>query len=291
MDMVFRVEHRPGMGETLLGREFGMFLGGKGFNQAVACRRLGADVAMVGRVGEDYFGGLFRDKLAAEGIDAQHVALDRKAGTGVASPVVDDKGENSIIAVPRANMRVVAADVDAAADEIARADVLMLQFEIPQEASERAASIAHRHGTLVVLDPAPAHHHARPFRAPVDILVPNEVEAAMLAGSADQSAWQGLLGGVARTLVVSLGAQGAMVADGAGVRRFPALKAEVVDTTGAGDAFRAGLAVMLAEGSGMDDAVRFANACGALACTVLGTEPSMPRRPAVETRLAEQSQG
>jgi ribokinase len=269
--------------------EFGMFLGGKGFNQAVACRRLGADVTMVGRVGEDYFGGLFLEGLAAAGISAKHVTRDQENGTGVASPVVDESGENSIVAAPRANMQVSATDVDAAADDIARADVLMLQYEIPQVASERAADIARKNGVLVILDPAPVHHHARPFQAVVDLLVPNEVEASMLAGSADQSAWQGLLGISVRTLVVSLGDRGAMVADRTGVRQFPAFKVDVVDTTGAGDAFRAGLAVKTAEGSGFDEAVRFASACGALACTVLGAEPSMPSRDEVNRFLAERS--
>jgi ribokinase len=288
MDLMFRVKHRPGPGETMLAEGFGMFLGGKGFNQAVACRRLGADVTMAGRVGRDQFGGMFMAKLGREGIDASHVTRDPEAGTAIASPVIDASGENSIIAAPRANMRVTEADVEAATEAIADADVLMLQFEIPVAASRRAAEIARKHDTLVLLDPAPVEHGFERFGAPVDYIVPNEIEAHILTGRMTLDEWGAvLLPETRRGVVVSLGADGAMVADRSGVRRFPAYKVNVVDTTGAGDAFRAGLAVMLAQGKPVDDAVRFANACGSLACTVMGAEPSMPRRQAVETFLKE----
>jgi ribokinase len=301
VDLVFRVGRRPRPGETMPGNEFGMFLGGKGFNQAIAARRLGADVTMVGRVGRDWFGDLFLKKLAAEGLDARVVRRDPKAGTGVASPVVDENGENSIIGVPRANGRMTARDVDAAAKAIRKADMLMLQFEIPLAASARAAQIARKHGTLVMLDPAPVHEQVKGQKAKgkmqnrglleplnprplepflVDFLVPNEVEAEMMAGTAREAEWVKRLRPENGALVVSLGAKGAMVADERGKRRFPAFRKKPVDTTGAGDAFRAGLAVEIARGRTLDEAVRFANACGALACMRLGAEPSMPRREA-----------
>jgi len=288
MDMVFRVKHRPGPGETMLAEDFGMFLGGKGFNQAVACRRLGADVTMVGRVGKDYFGGQFLARLADEGIGTRQVTRDLEAGTAIASPIVDENGENSIVAAPRANMSVTVADVEAATEAIADARVLMLQFEIPVAAARRAAEIARKHDTLVLLDPAPVEHGFERFGAPVDYIVPNEIEAHMLTGRMTPDEWGAvLLPETRRGVVVSLGSDGAMVADRSGVRRFPAYKVNVVDTTGAGDAFRAGLAVLLARGKPLDDAVRFANACGALACTVMGAEPSMPMWEKVERFLSE----
>jgi len=288
MDLVFRVEKRPRPGETMPGNEFGMFLGGKGFNQAVGCRRLGAEVTMVGRVGTDYFGDRFIEKLAEEGIDANLVTRDNTTGTGVACPIIDATGENSIIGVPRANMRITAADVDAASAAIQAADILLLQFEIPIEASRRAAEIAHAGGTLVQLDPAPVHHGARGLGVQVDYIVPNEVEAHMLTNMAAPAEWgSNLMTEVRQAVVISLGSAGAAVYDGCGLRSFPAHRVKVVDTTGAGDAFRAGLAVMLAQGRPLDEAVRFANACGALACTVLGAEPSMPRLDAVEKLLKE----
>jgi ribokinase len=158
IDLVFKVNHRPGPGETMLADDFGMFLGGKGFNQAVGARRLGADVSMVGRVGSDQFGDMFRTKLGQEGIDSSSVTRDPESGTAIASPVIDASGQNSIIAAPRANMRVTPDDVLSAEEQIAAADILMLQFEIPLAASRMAAEIARRHETLVLLDPAPVRH-------------------------------------------------------------------------------------------------------------------------------------
>ncbi len=283
IDLVFKVDHRPGPGETMLARDFGMFLGGKGFNQAIAARRLGADVSMVGRVGRDTFGDMFMAKLEQEGIDSSHVTRDPDAGTAIASPVIDASGENSIIAAPRANMRVTPDDALAAEEQIAAADVLMLQFEIPPSASRRAAEIARKYDTLVLLDPAPVEHGFERFNAPIDYIVPNEIEAHMLTWKmTSEEAAAALLPETRQGVVISLGEQGAMAVDRAALLRFPAHKVNVVDTTGAGDAFRAGLAVMLAQGKPLDDAVRFANACGALACTVMGAEPSMPKLEAVE---------
>jgi ribokinase len=309
-DLMFRVKHRPGPGETMLAEGFGMFLGGKGFNQAVAAKRLDAEVCIVGRVGSDPFGDMFIAKLEQEGICLSGVTRDAEAGTAIASPVVDETGQNSIIAAPRANMRVTTEDVLAAAEQIAAADILMLQFEIPPAASRTAAEIAHKHETIVLLDPAPVSHgshsisrsldpsihssaldHAatRPLdHFYIDYLVPNEVEAHMLTGRmTPEEAAAVLLPETRRGVIISLGKEGALAVDRAGLSRFPAHKVKVVDTTGAGDAFRAGLAVEIAEGASLEDAVRFANACGALACTVMGAEPSMPRREDVE-RFAEE---
>ncbi|MFO7649864.1 MAG: ribokinase, partial [bacterium] len=320
---VFRVHRRPGPGETAIGDGFGMFLGGKGFNQAVAARRLGADVTFVGRCGADDFGHRFTDALKREGITAS-VTLDEEEGTAVACPTVDARGENSIIVVPRANRRLSSADVERARPAIEAADVLMLQFEVNLAASRRAAEIARAAGTAVLLDPAPAEHdhgeslttktqrHERHQEGALtseakgqkpnvksefldrsliggieaDVLVPNEHEAAVLAHSDNPADWPArLLRPSMKTLVVSLGEAGAAVFDAQGRREFPAFVVDAVDSTGAGDAFRAGLAVRLAEGADTDAAVRFANACGALACTVLGAEPSMPHRAAVEALL------
>jgi ribokinase len=311
-DLVFRVKRRPEPGETMLAEDFGMFLGGKGFNQAVGARRLGADVCIVGRVGCDPFGDMFVAKLEQEGICLSSVTRDAEAGTAIATPVVDENGQNSIIAAPRANMRVTLDDVQAAEEQIAFADILMLQFEIPIAASRHAAEIARDHKTLVLLDPAPVRHgehsvtrspdpsipssaldHSttRPLdRFYMDYLVPNEIEAHMLTGRViPEEAAAMLLPETRRGVVISLGEEGALAVDRDALRRFPAHRVKVVDTTGAGDAFRAGLAVRIAEGASLDDAVRFANACGALACTVTGAEPSMPKLDAVE-QLMEESQ-
>lgn len=291
-DLVFRVPRRPAPGETLSGAEFGLFAGGKGFNQAVCARRLGADVTMVGRVGQDHFGDLFLARLVAEGMTTRFVARDDNAGTGVAAPIVSQTGENAIVGAPRANMRLTVEQVEAAREEIAAADVLLLQFEIPAACSILAAEMARAGGTLVQLDPAPAHlglANPSDLTERADYVVPNEIEARMLAGTQSVEDWaKARLAAGVKAVVVSLGAAGAVVHDPTGVRAHPAYPVEAVDTTGAGDAFRAGMAVRLVEGAGIDNAVRFANACGALACRVLGAEPSMPSRPAVEEFLSEQ---
>ncbi|MGC8798482.1 MAG: ribokinase [candidate division WOR-3 bacterium] len=288
-DLVFRVARLPKPGESLAGKEFGIFLGGKGFNQAVAAHRLGAEVVMVGRLGADYFGSLFLEKMAAEGMDTRFVYQDPEVGTGVACPIIEDSGENAIIGIARANLRIDLEQVEAAREELELADVLMLQFEVPYPVSFRAAAIARGAGALVLLDPAPVHNLTPLVAEEVDYIVPNEIEAAALARGLPVERWAEQEVQAGRSgVVISVGSKGALVYDQQGRRQFPGYRVQVVDTTGAGDAFRAGLAVSLAEGKGIDAAVRFANATGALACTVLGAEPSMPARERVERFLQEQ---
>jgi ribokinase len=288
MDLVFRVGHRPKPGETLLGQEFGMFLGGKGFNQAVACRRLGAETVLVGKVGRDRFGDMFIRKLHAEGMATRFVHHDDELGTGVASPTVFPDGNNSIVAVPRANLALTPEDIDAAEKPISESDILMLQFEANPEASKHAADIAQRYDTKVLLDPAPVHAECEDIDWPTDYLVPNEVEANMLAECNSPEEWaRELYNEDLSAVVISRGRAGALVIDGTGTRDFPGYLIEVIDTTGAGDAFRAGLAVQLASGRPVDEAVRFANGCGALACTRMGTEPSMPTASDAEEFMSQ----
>lgn len=291
-DLVFRVKRLPKTGESMAGDGFGLFLGGKGFNQALAAHRLGAEVVMVGKVGKDYFGELFLKKMKEEGMRTDFVAVDPEAHTGVACPMVDSAGQNAIIGVAGANLRLEEEQVAMAKEEIERADALMLQFEIPYRVSFQAATFARNSGGLVFLDPAPFHKIELPIREPVDYIVPNEIEAAELAGGMAIDDWAALeLKSGRRAVIISVGADGALVYDEKGKRRFAPFKVDVVDSTGAGDAFRAGLVVSLAEGRSLDEAVRFANACGAIACTVLGAEPSMPRREQVELLLKEQEGG
>lgn len=285
-DLVFRVKRFPRPGESMAGEGFGLFLGGKGFNQAIACHRLGAEVVMVGKLGMDYFGELFLNKMKEEGMRTEFVAVDPEAPTGVACPMIDLSGQNAIIGVAGANLRLEEEQVGMAKSEIESADVLMLQFEIPHRISFEASSIARKVGTLVFLDPAPFHKIELPVKEPVDYIVPNEVEASELAGEMAIDAWaETEIKSGRRAVIISVGGDGAVVFDENGKRQFAPFKVKVVDSTGAGDAFRAGLAVSIAEGKGLDEAVRFANACGAIACTVLGAEPSMPRREDVERFL------
>ena len=282
MDLVIKTERRPQKGETLIGEEFGMFIGGKGANQAIAASRLGADVTMIGRLGADLFGDTFFTEFARENIDTSFVVRDAEVGTGVASPVIDADGDNSIIIVPRANMRLDVEDVERAASKIADADVLLLQLEVPIESSKRAAEIARANGVEIILNPAPACVLPDSFLGLIDIFVPNEVETEFLTkvtvadDEGARLAAKVLFEKGISTIVLTLGNRGALLLTSQRSQLVPAYNVKVVDTTAAGDAFCGALATALANGDKIENAVAFANATGALAVTVLGAAPSMP---------------
>ena len=275
VDLVVQAARRPDAGETLRGTASDTVLGGKGFNQAVAAARAGARVAMVGRVGADAYGASLRAALDAEGIDAAHVGIDPSAGTGVAAILVEEGGENSIVIVPRANEEVTMADLDAASAAIGGARVVLIQLELPFAVAVAAARIGHAAGATVVLNPAPAPESLTAFAGLVDIVVPNEDEAARLGG--------GLTGDV----VVTRGARGADVYHfGDVVEGIPPHPVECVDTVGAGDAFCGALAAALVRGADLVAAARYGNAAGALAVTRPGASPSMPTAAEIEALLA-----
>jgi ribokinase len=213
----------------------------------------------------------------------------------VALIVVDDNGENSIVVSSGANMRLSPADVEAAESVIAAADVLILQLEVPLETVIRSAELAHAHGVKVVLNPAPARPLPAKLLSMVDVLVPNESEAALLAGlpvgtqTEAAKAAEVLLGSGVGTVILTLGERGALPAREGEMQVFPAFDVQPVDSTAAGDAFVAGLAVALAEGKGLYEAVRWGNAAGGLATTQLGAQPSLPTRQALERLLSDGS--
>lgn len=292
MDLAASAPRRPVAGETLVGTRFDMFLGGKGFNQAIAAARAGATTAMVGRVGADEFGSRFLAALDRDGIDRTHVAVDPTEGTGVGLPIIEPSGENAIVIVPRANLALSVADIDAARGVIEAADVVLLQLEVPPAASARAAELAHRAGAVVVLNPAPVPAAGGDdlgrFAGVVDVLVPNEVEGAQLLGRPRRSVDDDLVALAARygcEVALTLGGAGAAVLDGAGVERVAAHPVDVVDTVGAGDAFCGALGAALARGLPLGRAAVEANAAAALAVTVRGAEPSLPTGAAVRALL------
>ena len=289
-DLVVRVERHPRPGETLFGKSFDTWLGGKGFNQALAARRLGADVAMVGCLGEDAYGDTFLAALDAEGIRHEHVHRS-PGGTGVAVPIVDDHAQNTIVVVPRANLALTVEDVARAAPAIAAARALLLQLEVPVAACLAAASIARDAGALVVWNLAPFAPLPAGALAAADVAVVNEAEAGGLLGVMPATpaqavdAARAIVGLGARAAVVTLGALGAAWCGPGGVGHAPAHAVKAVDTVGAGDAFIGALGLALARGSELAEAVAWGNAAGALATTVHGAAPSMPRADAVEALL------
>lgn len=290
MDQIFRLDHLPRPGETILARDVLTVPGGKGANQAVAAARLGGRVQMVGRLGADPFGRSLRAGLSAAGVDVATVREDDVAATGVALILLVEGQDNSIIVASGANMRVAPADLDAV--DWTAAGVLLVQLEIPFETVAAAMRRARAAGALVILDPAPARGCPADLLALADILTPNETEAGDLTGLAITDvasamvAARRLRSSESQRVIVKLGGQGLVVCDADGCRHLPAIPVPVVDTTAAGDAFCGALAARLAAGATFADALRYASAAGALAVTVLGAQPSLPTQEAVEALLA-----
>ncbi|MHB9145784.1 MAG: ribokinase [Symbiobacteriia bacterium] len=293
MDLVARVPRRPAGGETLTGSDFRTVPGGKGANQAVAAARLGARVAMVGRVGSDVFGTSLVEGLRRDGIDTACVEQTPGVSSGTALITVDDEAQNSIVIIPGANGQLTPADVDRHADLIRSARVLMLQLEVPLETVRQAAATAHQSGVTVILDPAPARELPPDLLSNIDVITPNETEASLLTGravgdarSAKLAAVDLLAAGVG-TVLIKLGPRGALLATGNTYEHVPGFPVVAVDTTAAGDAFGGALATALVEGRDLSTAVTFANAVGALATTRFGAQTSMPGREEVDGFLRQ----
>jgi ribokinase len=302
-DFLIRAARLPRPGETITGRQFDHAeAGGKGANQAVAAARLGARVTFVGRIGADDRGRALLRRLAAEDIDVRHVVKDPHSHTGVAQISVDASGEKQILVAPGANQRLSAANVQHATvtRAIARADILILQLEVPLAANLAAARIAQRAGVPIVLDPAPALEHRSSAMAKqlsallraTTVLRANEHEAEALTGirvtnraSAQKAAEQLLQKFALRAAIIAAGKGNLAVwredASSRHSQWLPRLKVKAIDATGAGDAFAAALAVSLAEKQPIPDAARFANAAAALTTTKLGAQPALPQRTAV----------
>jgi ribokinase len=290
-DMVVAGPHIPSPGETVTGGTFMRAMGGKGANQAVAAARAGADVTFVARVGDDELGHDAVAGLREESIDVGHVVRDVDHATGIALIMVDQSGENAISVAPGSNARLSATDVDAARAAIESADALLMQLETPLEAVARAAAIASAAGTLVILNPAPARRLDPSLLALVDVLTPNEGESVFLANEEDpRAAAARLRAGGVETVVVTLGARGALVFSGEGESVVPSPAVAAIDSTAAGDAFNGYLAVSLAEGLDLTAAVHKACAAGALATTVQGARPSLPSRDQVDELLLRSGQ-
>ncbi|WP_393084433.1 ribokinase [Streptomyces sp. LN704] len=285
MDLVTYVAKAPQRGETVTGREFRTIPGGKGANQAVAAAHAGADVTLIGAVGVDSFGSQLRSALEHSGVDTDHLRTT-EGPSGTAHIVVDDEGGNAIVVIPGANGTV---DHLAPGDEglISTADALLLQLEIPLAAVVAGAEAARRHGVRTLLTPSPAQPLPSQLLASIDLLVPNEYEAAALTGTPDPREAATALLDLVPEVVVTLGAAGSLyAARGAAPLTVPAPRVSAVDSTGAGDTFVGTLAVALAEGRPMPEALAWASAAAALSVQRIGATSSMPYRSEIDAEAS-----
>lgn len=294
-DMVVKTSHLPAAGETVLGGEFMMNAGGKGANQAVAAARYGEHVVFVARVGDDMFGRQTLESLRRDGIDTSCVSVDSDRMSGVALISVNAEGENSIVVASGANMALGREDIDRAADEIRRADVVLMQLEVPMATVEYAAEMAAAAGVPVILNPAPAP--AGPLGAGllsrIDVITPNRSEATRISGievtdmASARRAAEAIHAMGTRRVIITLGGEGSLIYDGGEFEHIGATRVEAVDTTAAGDTFNGVLAVGVAEGLSLARAAREASVAAAISVTRMGAQTAAPTRAEVEAFISE----
>lgn len=286
-DLTVVTPHHPRPGETVLGTRHYSDNGGKGANQAVAAARLGGDVAMIGRVGDDIYGHRLRDALAAEGVNIDGIGVDPTTSTGLALITIDAGSENTIVVSPGANSMLRPEHIEENGASIAGARVVLTQLEVPMDA---VAAVARATKGTFCLNPAPATDLPPGILARTDVLIPNRSELAALAGVPEPGSIDEVSDAVGRletdaAVVVTLGSDGALlIAEGA-VTRFPAADVDAVDPTGAGDSFCGAIAEALSRDLGLDSAVERAVAAGALATTAPGAQASIPTTDQVEQLL------
>lgn len=296
VDLMGRAPHLPVPGETVKGGLFRQGPGGKGFNQAVAAHKAGADIAVIAKLGRDPLAQIALQTMDELSISKEHLLFDETQPTGTALIMVDDRtAENMIMIEPGANDTISDADLAGVADVIKSSAYLLLQLEINQDANEKAAALAKKNGVRVIINTAPYQPISDTFLNGTYLVTPNEVEAEELTGiaikdlaSADRAAAVFFSKGV-QNVIITLGSRGVYLNDGKSSQIVPAYRVDAIDTTGAGDAFNGGLIAALAEGKSLPQAVGFANALAALSVQRLGTTTSMPTREEIDRFLAERT--
>ena len=287
-DMVIKAAHLPRPGETILGGTFFMNPGGKGANQAVAIARLGDPVTFICKTGSDIFGHQSQQLFEEEGINTSYVFSDSGNPSGVALITVDEKAENCIVVASGANANLLPSDLEKAEEAIERADLVLMQLEVPMETVCFVADIAWQKGKKVILNPAPAHPLPVDLLRHLYLITPNETEAEMITGvkitdeSSAGEAARALSGMGVQHVIITLGSKGALIYSNGKAEMVPALKVEAVDTTAAGDVFNGALTVALSEGRSLKEAARFACKASAISVTRVGAQSSAPYRNEVD---------
>ena len=289
-DMVIKANHFPVPGETILGGEFFMFPGGKGANQAVAASRLGGNVTFIAKVGSDIFGNQALQQFKKEGISTEFIISDKENPSGVALITVDAKGENTIVVAQGANGSLSPTDIQKVDKEFERADIILIQLEIPIETVEYVVKRTKFFNKKLILNPAPARQLSDELLNGLFIITPNESEAEILLGikitdtNSVQAAAKKLYDKGVANVVITLGSEGAYIYNADGGRLIAATKVTPVDTTAAGDVFNGALAVAISENKSLDDAVEFANRAAAISVTRMGAQASAPFRNEIVNR-------
>ncbi len=285
-DMVVKTSHLPAGGETVLGGDFFMNPGGKGANQAVAAARYGNRVVFVAKTGDDMFGATVREGMKQDGIITDYVFVDKQHPSGVALITIDSAAENCIVVASGANMHLNETDIDAAADEIRHADVVLMQLECPVATVEYAARMAAEAGVKVILNPAPAPAEplSEELMKNLFLITPNRSEASRISGinvtdmESAHRAIRAIYAMGPKNVIITLGSEGSLIYDGSMIMRVDACKVEAVDTTAAGDTYSGVLASGIAEGKSLIEAVREANVAAAISVTRMGAQPAAPTR-------------
>jgi ribokinase len=295
IDLTTFTNQFPKPGETIFGQKFDLGFGGKGANQAVAARLCGAEVFMVARVGSDLFGPATIENFRKQGIDPTHVKQVEGLSSGVAPIFVEPTGQNRILVVKGANDALNPADVDAAADVLKSCDCIVLQFEIPIETVYYTVGFAHKHRIRCIVNPAPAQAIDMAALKDLDYFVPNESEAETISGSpvrnvedAKRCAEKFMAAGI-RRVIITLGANGSLIAGSDGAEHVPPFAVKSIDSTGAGDAFIGSFAVFLGEGVAEKEAVRRANLYAGLSTTGVGTQKSFYSRANFDAQWSARS--
>ncbi len=287
-DMVIKAEHLPRPGETVLGGTFFMNPGGKGANQAVSIARLGAQVTFICKTGSDIFGHQSQQLFEEEGIDISYIFSDSKHPSGVALITVDSKAENCIVVASGANANLSPADLSTAHEAIEKADIILMQLEIPMDTVKYVSGIARKLNKKVILNPAPAQPLDRELFQSLYLITPNETEAEMISGikitDADsmQACARAICDMGVQSVIITLGAKGAFLYNDICREYIPSFKVDAIDTTAAGDVFNAALTVAISEGRDLAEAVRFANKAAAISVTRVGAQSSAPYRNEVD---------
>ncbi len=279
-DLVVKCSKLPGPGETVLGGDMIQANGGKGANQAVAAARLGGTVVFVCKTGDDAFGGDNINAYIREDIDTQYILTDSQAPSGAALILVDDSGENSIAVAPGANSRLTPDDVQPLRGVVQDGDIMLLQLEIPLNTVIHAARIGRERGAVVILDPAPAPGGGLPdeLLRSLDYITPNQHEADALASACGGCGADAMLQRGVKNVIITKDKEGCQLISNDGTRSFPAYPVQAVDSTAAGDAFAGALAVGLADGYNLENAISWAQQAAAVSVTRMGAQPSLPTR-------------